>query len=377
MNLRLFYFFVFLLAPALIFADTYIVNNVEKLGGDLTGRVNNVIDSHGKTCAVLKISIPVSARFTGDVYGDIIRVGNEYTLYVSVDSKKLTMYPDNAYPIEFEFSDYPCYPYKSKQSYRVEIILLNNDKSQENFDSLSLMELLRLAESGNADACYALAGVYTLGNRNQKIDYKKGLEWMLRAANLNHVDAQCEVGKFYLNGTYVSQNLDEAYKWFKKAAENNNGNAQYLMALRYCSNINEMTEQDTQNTMYWLSKAIDNSFTLAYGHLSLISYKENREDEAIEYAKKLAYEGNSWGQLLLGMWYGIEDSEYFDLEKSAFWLELAAEADVPQAQLELARYYENNFSSKDKGKLTEAKFWYGKAADHGEQEAISAIKRLK
>lgn len=377
MGQRQFYLFWFLFIPILLFADSYIVNNVEKSERDITGSVNNIIDNHGRACAVLKINIPVSARFRGDIHGDIRKVGNEYTLHVSVESKVLTIYPDNAYPIEFEFSDYPCYPYESKQSYRVEIILLNDSKSHENFDFMSFAELLKFGESGNAEACYAIAGVYISGNRNQTINYKKGFEWMLRAANLNHVDAQCEVGKFYFNGTYVSKNLEEAYKWFNLAADNNNGNAQYMMALRYCSNIDEMTAQDASDAKYWLNKAIDNNFILAYGHLSLISFKEGREDDGIEYAKKLAYDGNSWGQLLLGLWYAQEGSANYDLVKSEFWLELAAEADVPQAQLELAKYYETNFGSGDKEKFVESKFWYSKAAEHGEQEALTAIKRFK
>ncbi len=373
---RICYLLLFLLVPNILFADTYIVNNVEPANRDLTGSVNCVRDGLGKPCAVLKISIPVSARFKGDIYGSVNRIGNEYTLHISTLSKNLTIYPDNGNPVEFEFSDFPCYPYEPRNSYRVDIILLNNDKNQENFDSYSFQDLIHLGESGNADACYAVACAYTLGSRNQKVDYAKGLEWMSRAAKLNHVEAQCDVGKYYFNGYGVEKNLEEAYKWFKMAADNNNGNAQYMMALRYCSNINDMTEQDIKDAKYWLNRAISNKYILAYGHLSLISYKENHEEEAFEYAKILALEGNFWGQFILGTYYGIEESANYDLEESVFWLELAAEAGLPDAQVALAKYIESNFGRSDKEKTKESKFWYSKAAENGNQDARVALKRL-
>lgn len=357
-------------------AKTFVVNNVEYLKNDLTGSIKTVVDKNGKACAVLKISIPEIARFSGDIYGDISKSGNEYILYVSTDAKGLKIYPNNGNTLDINLTAYPCYPYSPKMSYGVQIVVVSDDVSGSNMDYLSNDELLKLATQDNAEACYKIGSAYYLGNRGYEVNHKKGKEWILRAAKLGDIMAQCDLGKLFLNGDeFTSKDIDKAYYWIEKAAKNGNGNAQCLMAMKYCNDLTNISDRDIELSKYWLNQSINNNYSLAYMYLSLICLTEEKYDEALEYAEKLAYEGNSMGQFLLGSWYGIEEMTFYNLDKSVFWLELAAEAGLPQAQYALGEYYEN-LNSND-NKKEEALFWYKEAAKNGNDDARATLKRMQ
>lgn len=359
-----------------IYAKILVVNNIELIDNDLTGSINTVLDKNGKACAVLKISMPEMARFSGDIYGDIHKSGNEYTLYISIDSKNLKIYPNNGNTLDIDLSAYPCYPYAPKSSYVIQVVTVSDDNSGPNLDYLSNDELQILADQGNAEACFQIGCAYYLGNRGYDVNHKKGKEWVERAAKLGNIMAQCELGKIFLNGDeFTSKDLDKAYHWIEKSALKDNGNAQFLMASKYWCDINNMSNEDIKLAKYWLNKSSANGSKLANTNLALLCIKEENYDEALAYAKESALEGNSWGQYLLGLLYSFEDSDSYDLKKSEFWLELAAESGLVQAQNELGKFYESLEDGKNH--TDEAVFWYKEATKNGDEDARAALKRIK
>lgn len=56
---------------------------------------------------------------------------------------------------------------------------------------------------------------------------------MRKAANLDHVKAQLELGLMYAEGKGVEKNIKETLKWFIKAAEQGNVNAQNNLGIMY------------------------------------------------------------------------------------------------------------------------------------------------
>lgn len=366
----------YIIAYINIYAKTFVINNIEYIENDLTGSVQTIVDKNGKACAVLKIRIPEMARFSGDIYGDIHKNGNEYILYISSDSKQLKIYPNNGNTLDVDLTAYPCYPYSPKLSYGVQIVTVSDDVSGSNLDYLSNDELLKLANQDNAEACFQIGCAYYLGNRGYEVDHRKGKEWVMRAANLGDIMAQCELGKIYLNGDeFTSKDYDKAYYWIEKSARNNNGNAQFLMASQYWRDINNMTDKDMELAKYWLNKSASNGYMLAKTSLSFLYIKEENYNEAIVYAKESALDGNPMGQYLLGSLYSFEDTEFYDLKKSGFWMELAAEGGFAQAQNELGELYES--SADGKNSINEAVFWYKEAAKNGDKDAKSALKRIE
>lgn len=369
------FFVCFFFYTVTLSAQSFVVNNIQSLEQDLTGRMNQRVDKVGIPCAVLKIHISVDAKFKGDIYGKILKTGNEYTIYISTKAKELVIFPENGETLNINLSYYPCYPYIPNMCYVIDIVSVNDIKLQRNLDYLSLEQLHQYAEDGDVSACFYLAKAYCLGTKGASIDYVEGYKWMKKAAENNHVDAQCELAKFYFNGIgNVKRNIEEAYIWFEKAANGGNGNAQFMMASKYFTDYENMSYDDMQKAKYWLNKALENNFYKAYVYLVMICIKEGDYDAAIDYAKKLAFWGDSYGQLILGQLYNKEDTKYYDQQKSRFWIELAAEGGNPQAQYILGKFYEND--STDIKNIDKAIYWYRQGAKNGDEDAKMALKRL-
>ena len=75
----------------------------------------------------------------------------------------------------------------------------------------------QLAEQGDAEAQFALGGLYRAG-RGVKKDYAKALHWYLKAANQEHPEAQYTTGTMYENGWGIDADSAVASEWYDKAA---------------------------------------------------------------------------------------------------------------------------------------------------------------
>lgn len=57
----------------------------------------------------------------------------------------------------------------------------------------------------------------------------EAVKWYRKAAEQGDADAQYVLGHCYLNGDGVPQNIEETLKWYTKAAEQGNADAQHLL----------------------------------------------------------------------------------------------------------------------------------------------------
>jgi hypothetical protein len=89
-------------------------------------------------------------------------------------------------------------------------------------------ELLRDAESGNAEAQNLLGVMYDTGEGVAEDD-AEAVKWYRKAAEQGHEDAQFILGVAYVTGEGVAENDAEAAKWFRKAAEQGHAEAQYTL----------------------------------------------------------------------------------------------------------------------------------------------------
>lgn len=74
-----------------------------------------------------------------------------------------------------------------------------------------------LAEKGDAEAQYRLAGFYRMGTGVEK-NHKAAVSWLRRAAQQGYVKAQYNLGVMYENGWGVPLDQIMAEQWFRKAA---------------------------------------------------------------------------------------------------------------------------------------------------------------
>ena len=59
------------------------------------------------------------------------------------------------------------------------------------------------------------------------IDFVKAMQFFLRAAEKGHELAQYKLATCYETGKYIEKNIAQAYKWYKRCADQGNAEAAY------------------------------------------------------------------------------------------------------------------------------------------------------
>ena len=88
-------------------------------------------------------------------------------------------------------------------------------------------ENIRKAEQGNAEAQSVLGLMYSLGLGVSQ-DSQEAVKWYRRAAEQGYADAQFRLGVMYYFGEGVPKDHVLAYKWFNLSADQGNKNAAEL-----------------------------------------------------------------------------------------------------------------------------------------------------
>ncbi len=111
------------------------------------------------------------------------------------------------------------------------------------------LETKSKAEAGDADAQYALAGLYAKGvgvtkNEAESVKLYRAL------AERNDPRGQSMLGVMLTNGRGVTADFAEAIKWFRKAAEQNSTHAQYNLGYMYAVGKG-VPRDDAESTRYY------------------------------------------------------------------------------------------------------------------------------
>ena len=167
----------------------------------------------------------------------------------------------------------------------------------------------------------------------------KAFEWFMVAAKQHHTESEYYVGLYYQNGKGVSKDIDQAVFWFEKAALKKDKNALYHLAMI-------------------LIKLPDKDYpTIA---------------RLLEQAAKLDHPN---AQYNLAVMHQRGDGVELDLQKSLFWYEKAAAANLAIAQYNLGMiYFEGAIVLKDEDKAREL---WKKAADQGLEAAIKLMYSIQ
>jgi len=86
--------------------------------------------------------------------------------------------------------------------------------------------LLQIADDGNPDAAYALGKLFLQGNVIRE-DVPKAVRYLTAAAGGGNANAMYVLGKLYLVDEDVPQDKDAALRWFTQSAEQGNTYAQF------------------------------------------------------------------------------------------------------------------------------------------------------
>jgi len=188
----------------------------------------------------------------------------------------------------------------------------------------------RAAERGHAISMVSLGELYSWGVPGVPKDEKKSLEWLLKAGRRGNVDAAVSLGLMYLGKPYsdIPEDLSEAAKWFRKAAEHGESRAQWQLAL-LCLRADP---PDASQAAKWMSKAAAQGNARAQCALGRMFAEgdgvEKDDLKAEEWLLKAAENGNAEAMFFLGRMYALEERAVHDCRKGVQWLLKIPEKDT-------------------------------------------------
>ena len=164
-----------------------------------------------------------------------------------------------------------------------------------------------------------------------------------------------EAGKEFSTGEIVPQDLKEASKWFRLAADHGDATAAFYLGLGYLRGMG--VSRDDWRALHWIYKSNEGGFGHACQFL----------DSIIQTYKSDAEKGDSTAQFFLGVAYEQGNAVQRDFTKAVEWYRKAAKQGHPGAQTFLAyALLTGTGIAKDP---EQAVAWFRKAAVQGNPEA--------
>lgn len=135
--------------------------------------------------------------------------------------------------------------------------------------NLALKEFMLLAETGHAPSQFSVGLIHHLG-RGTRVDLKKAYYWYKRSVLNDHVAGINNIGMMYLNGEYVVQNRDVAYRLFQKASTTH---SQAMDNLGQCFENGWGTDRNIRRAVNMYTLAGDNGYLRGWFHLGKLYEK--------------------------------------------------------------------------------------------------------
>ncbi|RIA88009.1 hypothetical protein C1645_827011, partial [Glomus cerebriforme] len=225
--------------------------------------------------------------------------------------------------------------------------------------------------------------VISMDYKDLKIDHKKEvypldvIGYILTKENKHNIPAEQECNNAQNKLEYYYENrekdLEKAICWLQKAAESNNIDAQYNLALLYENG--EKTERNLEKAFYWYQEAAENGYKDAMNSLAIYYSNgkgtEKNLEKAFNWHQKAAEIGHIKAQFDLAVCYYNGKGTEKNLEKAFYWFQKAAEKGNIYAMNSLAICYENGKGIKKN--LEKAFYWYQKAAENGNKIAMNSL----
>ena len=202
-------------------------------------------------------------------------------------------------------------------------------------------EIYKKALAGDADAMYFVGTSLAMGDNGFPKNEKQAFVWIKKAAEQENVDAQAALGLLYYEGTGVEKSHEKAVELFRQAADKGQADAQALLGLFYQHGLG--VEKDYQKAAELYRKAVEKGNANAQAFLGFLYQEgigvEKNYKEAVKFYQQAADKGNKHAQFRLGFLYqegiGVEQS----YEKAAEFFQQAADKRHANAQNNLGIFY--------------------------------------
>jgi TPR repeat protein len=204
-----------------------------------------------------------------------------------------------------------------------------------------LMQMLPpLARAGNARAQFLLGELYARGEGVTQDD-EQAARWWRQAADQGLAFAQNELGVVLMDGRGVQADPLQALAWYRRAADQGLGVAQVNIGLVYFNGVESIPRDDRQ---------------------------------AVAWFQKAAGQGLGWAQFYLGVACYNGRGVVKNLQQAFAWFQKAADQGYTEAQYSLgAMYARGEGKLRDNGRAIE---WFARAAQNGHEQAEQSLRQL-
>lgn len=236
----------------------------------------------------------------------------------------------------------------------------------------NIVTLTLKAKSGEAEAQNALGEAYYDG-KGVTENLTEAVKWYKKAAEQENAKAQYNLGNCYYYGYGVYENYGEAEKWYTKAAEQGCAEAQNSLGYYY-----EINDLNPKKAVKWYTKAAEQGLPRAQCNLG-VCYEngngvEKNLEEAVKLYTKAANQGYARAQYYLALSYDNGKGVAKNDSEAMKWYLKAVKNNYPQA----AYYYGGMLleGNKQKGitkNIPEGVKYLRKAADLKNLDAINSL----
>jgi len=120
-------------------------------------------------------------------------------------------------------------------------------------DALKALDWYRKAKLSERDYVKQLTFFRETDNGLKELNYPEIFTKLLHKAENGNVEAQYQVAENFDTGALIPRDLTKALFWYRKAADNKDRDAQYILGYFYCRGI--AVTKDIQIANQWLAKS--------------------------------------------------------------------------------------------------------------------------
>jgi TPR repeat protein len=200
-----------------------------------------------------------------------------------------------------------------------------------------------------------LGNLYEDGTAGKNVDLNKAFYWYEKAANNGNLSALYHLGKCYQFGKGIEKNLSKAFEIYKKSAEQENINAQFSLGRCYYRGIGTDTDHVKAFELFKIA-AEEGNYNRAQNNFGFLH--ENgigtKKDlgKAFQWYHKAAENGNEIAQYNLGEYYELGTGVEKDEVKAFEWYKKSADNNFLYAKFLLGYCYVSGIGTevnKEKG----------------------------
>lgn len=208
----------------------------------------------------------------------------------------------------------------------------------------SLDSIISKASAGDANAQLALGSYYARGERGLPADAAKAVEWLEKSANGGEKAAMAYLGYIYGEGKLVKRDMQKAVKWREAAAKIGDANDKWSLGNAFLYGF--LVPKDQMKALHWIT----------------LSAEEGNADAVV---KLIEIHTNLKNGAELEKWNTVFAKMQLDAANKGNAVAMVAVAD--------------KLMSGNKGlprNRIQAIYWYKKAADAGNAEAIDKVAKM-